>query len=90
MFSMIFLLFRIVCFDIDTGEMKKVVTNPDMQNVYTIEYDSVNQVIQAAAGLNNGAESFGFTFSAKVDNFGELLQKWNDIVRDLRINLAFF
>ena len=68
---------RIVCFDIDSGEIVHEISDEKMKTVYAIRYDPVNEVIHAATGENNGFEALGITFSAKKDTFGKMLQKWN-------------
>ena len=47
-----------------------------MRTVYAIEYDPFNQVIHAITGSNSYMPSYGLTFSANTDNFGNLIQKW--------------
>jgi hypothetical protein len=71
-----YLLVRIVCFDISSGEKVHEITHPDMQTVYAIKYDPMNQVLHAATGDNHRAEASGFTFDASKENFGKFLDKW--------------
>ena len=68
---------RIVCFDITSGEKKAEITDSDMETVYSIEYDPINEVLHAATGENHGRDAIGLTFKADAENFGKLLQKWN-------------
>jgi peptidylamidoglycolate lyase len=68
---------RIVCFDIDSGAKKAEITNENMNTVFSIEYDPINEVLHAATGQNNGAKALGLTFKADAKNFGKLLQIWN-------------
>lgn len=74
---------RIVCFDIDSGDKRFVITDQNMETVYAIVYDPINQVIHAATGDNRNKESFGLTFDASPINFGNLIQKWSHKNEDL-------
>ena len=47
-----------------------------MKTVYAIKYDKQYEVIHAVTGSNDGAESYGLTFDAKLNNFGKFIQKW--------------
>ena len=47
-----------------------------MNTVYAIKYDKLNQVIHAATGSNSGLTPLGLTFDAKLDSFGNFIQKW--------------
>ena len=71
-----YLLVRIVCFDISSGEKVHEITHPDMQTVYAIKYDPMNQVLHAATGDNHRAEASGFTFDTSKEKFGKFLDKW--------------
>lgn len=74
---------RIVCFDIESGDRRFVITDPSMKTVYAIVYDPINQVIHAATGDNRGMEAIGLTFDASPIGFGKLLQKWSHKSEDL-------
>lgn len=67
---------RIVCFDANTGEKKYTIKDSHMNTVYAIEYDPINEVIQAVTGENKGKEAVGLTFDASEANFGSLLKIW--------------
>lgn len=74
---------RIICFDITTGIKKAEIVNSSMRTVYAIEYDPFNQVIHAITGSNSYMPSYGLTFNANTDNFGNLIQKWQTTSEDL-------
>jgi len=75
---------RIVLFDLDSAEKKKVITNTNIlmcmllntKTVYAIEYDPLNGVIHAATGSNGFMPAYGLTFSTDANDFCKLLQKW--------------
>ncbi len=69
--------FRIVCFDVKSGDKRFVVSDPSMKTVYAIVYDPVNLVIHAATGENKGEDAVGLTFDVSPIGFGSLLQKWS-------------
>ena len=46
-----------------------------MKTVYAIEYDPLNEVIQAVTGPNNRVEAEILTFDARKDSFGKLLKR---------------
>ena len=46
-----------------------------MKTVYAIEYDPLNEVIQAVTGPNNREEAEILTFDARKDSFGKLLKR---------------
>lgn len=75
---------RIVCFDQSTGKKVSTIQNEHMKTVYAIEYDPVNEVIQAVTGENHGQPSTGLTFDAAESNFGNLLSVW----KPKHVNLA--
>ena len=65
-----------MCFDIESGDKRFVITDPNMATVYAIQYDPINKVIHAATGSNKNLEAFGLTFDANIEEFGKLIQKW--------------
>ena len=68
---------RIVCFDIESGNKRFAITDPDMKTVYAMEHDPINQVLHVATGDNHDAEALGLTFDVSPINFGKLNQKWS-------------
>lgn len=75
---------RIVCFDIESGEPVVQITDKNMATVYAIEYDPVNEVLQAVTGDNASEKPVGLTFSAKKENFGHRLLIWDADKNDLK------
>lgn len=75
---------RVVCFDINTGIKKFDITNTNMNSVFSIKYDHVNELVYAT-GFNNGIEAVGLTFGADEQSFGKFLQKW-----DTQGHVSFF
>lgn len=69
---------RIVCFDIKTGDKRFVIEHRDMETVYAIVYDPINDLLHAATGDNHRAESIGLTFDMSPLFFGDFLYKWSD------------
>lgn len=74
---------RIVCFDVETGNKRFVITYPSMKTVYAIEFDELNQVLHAVTGDNHFSKSFGLTFDVSPLNFGKFVQKWSHGTADL-------
>lgn len=74
---------RIVCFDIESGNKRFAITDPDMKTVYAMEHDPINQVMHVATGDNHDAEALGLTFDVSPINFGKLNQKWSHKTEDL-------
>jgi DNA-binding beta-propeller fold protein YncE len=68
---------RIICFDIQIGDVKSIIEHPKMSRVFAIEYDKNNNLLYAVSGATKSIEPLGFTFnmdSGKV--FGDLLNIW--------------
>lgn len=74
---------RIVCFDIESGDRRFVITDADMNTVYGIVHDPINQLFHVATGENRNAEAVGLTFDVSPINFGKMIQKWTHKTEDL-------